>query len=330
MESVCYCKYCKFYTKSVYNMKQHVLTKKHKSFTENTTYENAYICTICEKIYGTKFNASKHIKLKHENIKNTIAQTHSKMEVDNEPTHEPTYEMIKIAMQIDDEKSKMKMIKMILDEKNKISNIYENENEFHKKIAVNAGQIVNKTMNMLTFAMQNFKETPQLEMLDSKTARKLLKHEVDNGKNKHMINNDKIAEYIAKISEAKILPKHLGNTLVSHYKKDDPNHQSVWATDVSRMKFITKTNNGWIKDNNSDIINKSMIVPLLKEVTGVMDEYCKEKSGCIDKMSALEESRYIEVVSQTLNIKSDIRSERLNKAIVKHIAPYFLMQKQLK
>jgi hypothetical protein len=96
------------------------------------------------------------------------------------------------------------------------------------------------------------------------------------------------------------------------------------------MKFITKTNNGWIKDNNSDIINKSMIVPLLKEVTGVMDEYCKEKSGCIDKMSALEESRYIEVVSQTLNIKSDIRSERLNKAIVKHIAPYFLMQKQLK
>jgi hypothetical protein len=183
---------------------------------------------------------------------------------------------------------------------------------------------------MLTYAAQNLKESPKLEMLDSKTARNLLKYESDNGCLKKDLENDKIAEYIAKMSEAKILPKHLGNTLVGHYKHDDPNRQSLWTTDVNRVKFITRTNDGWIKDANGDIINKNIITPLLKEVAIIMDEYCNTRSSHIDKMSGIEEAKFVEVSEQRLNIKSDIITKRLNKSIIKHIAPYFIMQKQLK
>jgi hypothetical protein len=354
-----YCKYCNFGGDLLSQIKQHLSTKKHKRLSDNdiciANYnKTAYKCENCEKIYNDKSNLHRHIKATHKKIC-------ADMNTSNNSNVDSTYEMIEMAMNTDDKEVKtnmMKLIKMVLDEKNKlietttkmkdkeleltskikdkeleltskIKDIYENENEYHKTIANNAGQIVNKTMNMLTYAVQNFKETPKLETLDSTTARKLLKHEVNGGKN-IKVNDDQVAEYIAKISEAKILPKHLGNTLVSHYKKDDPNRQSIWTTDVNRIKFIAKTTDGWIKDNNCDMINKAIITPLLKEVTKVMDEYCNDRMENINKMSGREEAKYVEVSEQRVNIKSDMISEKLNKAILKHISPCFLMQKHLK
>jgi hypothetical protein len=331
-------------------MKQHLSARKHLLLSDDDTDINhynkkVYRCKECAKIYTDKSNFNRHIKVTH--AKKQQAEVDVMCDNSGGIYNDSTFEMIQHINKIEDIDTRTKMLdtmKMIWNDKNKMAvlekenivknkeleftakmkDIYENENEYHKNVANNAGQIVNKTMNMLTYAMQNLKKTPELELLDSKTARNLLKYDAKGEKNSYQI-----AEYIAKISEAKILPKHLGNTLVFHYKKDDPQRQSLWTTDVSRMKFITKTNNGWMKDSNGDIINKNMINPLLKEVVGVMDEYCKERSSNIDKMSALEESRYVEVVTQVLNIKSDVKSEKINKAIIKHITPYFLMHKQL-
>jgi hypothetical protein len=351
MESGYYCEYCNFYGKTIYLLKQHLEAKKHKSLSGNNICINnynkiIYRCSQCNKMSNNKSNMFRHAK---KCTKNDVNRDITSDCIDE---NDSTYNVIKLAMTINDEDTKMKIIKMFLDEKaksqarelddtaklkskeleltSKMKDIYENENEFHKKVAVNAGQIVNKTMNMLTYAVQNLKETPKLEMLDSKTARNLLKYESENGCLKKDLDNDKIAEYIAKMSEAKILPKHLGNTLVSYYKRDDPNHQSLWTTDVNRMKFITRTNDGWLKDANGDIINRNMIIPLLKEVSKIMDEYCSEKIKRIDKMSGIEEAKYVEVSEQRINIKSDIITKRLNKSIIKHIAPYFIMQKQFK
>jgi hypothetical protein len=50
----------------------------------------------------------------------------------------------------------------------------------------------------------------------------------------------------------------------------------------------------------------------------------------IDKMTHNEEAKYVEVSEQRINIKSNIINEKLNKAIIKQIAPYLIMQKQLK
>jgi hypothetical protein len=348
MEIGYYCKHCNFYTKNISIMKRHLTQKKHVRTTTDVLIDNynksAYRCTTCEKIYSSVSNVNKHIKICHFEEKKIVKNKRNDDElhkwiVDSVSNIKDTVQRNKlfnlllereVMSKIKDKELEYtsKLKDKDLECASKINNIYENENKFHKKVVENAGQIVNKTINMLTYATQNFKETPKLETLDSTTARKLLKHEVNGGKNVK-VNDDQVAEYIAKISEAKILPKHLGNTLVSHYKKDDPDRQSIWTTDVNRIKFIAKTTDGWIKDNNCDIINKAIITPLLKEVTKVMDEYCNDRMNSITKMTGREEAKYVEVSEQRVNIKSDMITEKLNKAILKHISPCFLMQKQL-
>jgi hypothetical protein len=345
MEFIYYCKYCEFDGKTLYGIKRHIMTAKHIKTSNNDiaikNYDRIiYKCDECNKFYRTKSNINKHITSCHKKDDTEVESEITDMRSDDDSDSELDDLIFDSALKMKNKDKCKKMLKLYFNRETKtknreieltakINDIYENENRFHKKVVENAGQLVGKSMNMLTYAVQHFKDTPKLEILDSTTARKLLKHEVDNGK-KDKINNDQIAEYIAKISEAKILPKHLGNTLVCHYKKDDPDHQSLWTTDVSRMKFIAKTTDGWIKDNNSDMINKAIIIPLLKEVSKIMDEYCNERMSHISKMTGREEAKYVEVSEQRINIKSDIINEKLNKAILKHIAPCFLMQKQLK
>ena len=51
------------------------------------------------------------------------------------------------------------------------------------------------------------------------------------------------------------LPEILGKAIVEEYKKDDPNDQSMWSSDVSRLTFIVKSVMGkskskWVSDKN--------------------------------------------------------------------------------
>ena len=348
MEINFYCKYCKFIGKSLFLIKQHVQTKNHIVLSKNNVViknytKKFYKCFECDTVSDDRSNIKKHMKNIHRNTGYTptkSVETTKTTDIECKSSVDDIINVIKLTSTMTDEDVKLRMIRMFLDEKDKFKNkeleltskmkdIYENENEFHKNVAVNAGQIVNKTMNVLTFAVQNLKDTPKLKILDSVTARKLLKHETDAGCLKRNLNNDQTAEYIAKLSEAKILHNHLGNTLVSHYKQEDSNHQSLWTTDVNRIKFITRTDDGWIKDANGDIINRTMINPLLQEVGKILDEYCTSKLPLLDKMTGLEEARYVEVVEQRINIKSDILTRKMNKSIIKYIAPYFIMKKQI-
>jgi hypothetical protein len=225
-------------------------------FRRKTILQSKFICKILYRHIKLYHNKTEKLIIKKPPNNESSAKTNgdelSKLIVDtvsnikNNKQRNKLFNLLlerELSAKLKDKDLELELKNKDLECASKINDIYENENKFHKKVVENAGQIVNKTMNMLTYATQNFKETPKLETLDSTTARKMLKHEVNGGKN-IKVNDDQVAEYIAKISEAKILPKHLGNTLVSHYKKDDPNRQSIWTTDVNRIKFIAKTSDG--------------------------------------------------------------------------------------
>jgi hypothetical protein len=237
-----------------------------------------------------------------------------------------------------DKKESFRLLKLFLDTKTELDNetkrredeikqIYKDENEYHKKLANNAGEIVNKTISAFTCAVNNYKDAPKLKYLDSKTANRLLCQEKTKGKIVKL-DNDRTAEYMAKLSEQKILPKHLSNTLVEQYKSCNPKEQSLWTTDASRMKMIVKMNDNWIRDSNGKIVNEHMIIPLLNEMIKIIDKYNTSKGVNIDEMTPEQEMKYAEVAMRILDIKSDVSSERINKEILKCLMPEFIMKRK--
>jgi hypothetical protein len=346
-----FCVYCDFADNNLYNLKCHLATKKHINISNNDTQiknytKTVYKCIECHKIYKNKSGFYKHAKLKHnvsEKQPIKISTTDKKLineKNDNDGIGNLAYDiainlgkdkLIDYLKQIDQLKeSKNEEIKDIYKIKDEeIKNIYKTENDFHKKVVETSGQLIGRSMNMLNYAMQHFKETPKLISLDKTSARELLKYESRDGQITRKIENDKLPERIAKLNEMALLPKHIGNNIVAHYKKDDQTQQSLWVTDASRAKFIVRDNE-WKKDDKGIKINKDIIVPILDEVVTVMNEYRKDHHNKIGHMTPEEEGKYVDIMTQSHNIQSDVNKGKTSKEIIKYIIPYFSMNRKSK
>ena len=354
MESIYYCEYCKFETSLLKCIKQHLLTKKHSKLSGNNDCidnynKQHYKCLSCPKISNIKSNMVRHIKTIHsvekknntddiddnvddiDNIDMELTEMMSKLNDKNESVELLKLYIKKCKSDIKKDMEKrandaIKCEKKIRKKDNEIKRIYKDEVDYHKKLTNNAGNIVNKTISAFTRAVTDYKDAPKLKFLDDKTANKLLCQEKINGKTIELDNN-KTAEYIAKLSEQKILPKHLSNTLIEHYRADNPREQSVWTTDASRMKMIVKIDNNWIRDGNGKIINEHMIVPLINEMVRIIDQYNTSNGMNVGKMTRAQELKYAEVAMRILDIKLDVSSERINKEILKCLMPEFIMKR---
>jgi hypothetical protein len=163
--------------------------------------------------------------------------------------------------------------------------------------------------------------------LDKASARELLKYESKDGQITRTINNGELPERIAKLNELSLLPKHIGNNIITHYKKDDPMQQSLWVSDASRAKFIVKDDE-WKKDDKGIKINKNIILPILDEVITVMNEYRKNHHNKIGQMTPEEEGKYVDIMTQSYNIQSNVKKGKISKDIIKHIIPYFSLNRK--
>jgi hypothetical protein len=344
-----FCGHCNFADNNSHIFKRHISTKKHVKLSNNDICiknytKTVYKCTECDKIYKNKSGFYKHAKLKHNTSDEQPVKTQNdkknNVNNDNDGIGNLAYDiainlgkdkMICYLKQIDQLKEtkneEIKDIYKIKDEE--IKNIYKTENDFHKKVVETSGQLIGRSMNMLNYAMQHFKETPKLISLDKTSARELLKYESRDGQITRKIENDKLPERIAKLNEMALLPKHIGNNIVAHYKKDDQTQQSLWVTDASRAKFIVRGNE-WKKDDKGIKINKDIIVPILDEVITVMNEYRKEHHNKIGHMTPEEEGKYVDIITQSHNIQSDVNKGKTNKEIIKYIIPYFSMNRKSK
>ena len=337
MDIVYYCQYCKFTTSVKSSIKQHITTQKHLKLageTDDDYMKKRFKCVKCSSVFNDKSNATRHIKTIHSIEK----KYRKKINIDNDKIDDIDVELTEMMAKLSDKNDSIELLKLYIKKREKdikyikekddeIKQMYKDEVEYHKKLTNNAGNIVNKTISAFTRAVTDYKDAPKLKLLDGKTANKLLCQEKIKGKSVKLDNN-KTAEYIAKLSEQKILPKHLSNTLIEHYRADNPREQSVWTTDASRMKMIVKMDDNWIRDSNGKIINEHMIVPLINEMVRIIDQYNTSNGMNVGKMTRAQELKYAEVAMRILDIKLDVSSERINKEILKCLMPEFIMRRK--
>lgn len=151
------------------------------------------------------------------------------------------------------------------------------------------------------------------------------------------INDDKSVSYEDKLAQDliyshrhKLLGKYIGQVIVSLYYKDDPKKQSLWNTDISRLKYVVRCDgerrNRWAADLNGDYTKDKLIEPVMKKVKHIMmtyrRKYCDDDED-EDNMSFNEYGQKMQDSLAVLEILNGIDNEKTQKEVLKYIAPYF-------
>jgi hypothetical protein len=180
-----------------------------------------------------------------------------------------------------------------------------------------------KIINVYNYVSSNFNEAQPIRMLEKQDIDKLLT--VDQNI-KHTI------EELLIFNQSKYnLDKFLGEIIINAYKKEDPEEQQFWASNVQKLTFIVrqilnKREKTWLHDKKGTCLTKYIVDPILKEIKKLLQRYVKENSENIQK-STFEEMEKIQNNGMiAVNIIYEINEKELHKKILKYIAPHFQLE----
>lgn len=196
----------------------------------------------------------------------------------------------------------------------------------NSKTALNNAQTVQKSMSAVNYIMQNFKDAPPIGLLKGKKLDGFIEY---NGN-----TNRSIQEIIIHYFEKRKLHQLLGDLLIKEYKKENPENQSVWSSDVSRLTFIlmqaTKNkNNKWIVDKNGVDLTKLVIQPMVEKVIELLRDFVKECNKNVQNIDTLnpeieyETREILRNMEKANSVIMNIKLKKISMEILKYIAPYF-------
>lgn len=180
-----------------------------------------------------------------------------------------------------------------------------------------------KIVNVYNYITSNYNDAPNITMLEKKDVTKLLK--VD--KNiKHSM------EELLVFNQSKyVLDKFLGEIIINAYKKEDPDEQQFWTSNIQKLTFIVrqilnKKDKTWLHDKNGTCLTKHIIDPLLKEIKKLLQKYVKllDTDNETKTLNELEKSQAQGMFA--VKIIYEINEKELHKKILRYIAPHFQLE----
>ena len=195
----------------------------------------------------------------------------------------------------------------------------------------NNSETIKKSMNVLTFVTKQYPNAPPMEQLEHDQFNKITKSLMYDNKNKKKTNHS-LEEIILFYFERNKLAEILGKAIVEEYKKDDPNDQSMWASDVSRLSFIVKnvigkTNKSkWISDKNGVHLTELIIKPMFEIIKKKMKEYIQNNkiTETVIRDDDMEDITVrLSRMQSAGELISLINLGKLDSKVLKYVAPYF-------
>lgn len=362
------CKICdREYTTEI-NYSKHLKTGKHL---ENKKLHNTkkYVCTTCSEIFTRKYNYDRHYQKCHKTsltIKDIIKDTDDDNDciIDSKPTSPSMYEkdldILKVVYELKQKNVVLEKDNKILEKDNEIlgkdnvilkleKELYKQKSEIHEKDKIFAQDIAKSTLkttntavNGLTYVKMHYPNAPELKKLDNYN---------DLGE------NDQLIERLLFYSRKGNIADYLGDFLIKFYKKDDPNAQSLWSTDLARLTFIVKqilkNKTDWRYDKKGIKVCNTIVNPLLSNIktilrkynndindiiTGKKVEYISDSESDQDDMydsrseydkhkhpqelSNNEKMKLVNNQEVAMQIIADIDNKILAKGIIKYIIPH--------
>jgi len=250
-------------------------------------------CTYCDKEFNRTFNLTRHLNI----------CPYRKVQENNKDSK---YEKMAIELQLYKEK-----IDMVI-----------KENERLQKTIDNSGYVSKKSVSALNFIVEKYNDAPALRKIKDSDYKKL-----DTPK------DDSLEVTFIRQYNIKQLASYLGGFIIGMYYKQDPEEQSVWTSDTSRLTYIIKQllSNGdskWITDKRGVKFTEIVIKPLLDFVDRVIKAYTP------DMLEQVEKSRPVwsyEVIAEyqaaRIKLLMAIDDHTLENDILKHTAPYLFIDR---
>lgn len=187
---------------------------------------------------------------------------------------------------------------------------------------------MNKSVDALTFLMTKRRNAPELKKITQENAQILLTHE------------PKLYESLLHYNSENKLDQYVGNIILKHIKKEDPDEQSVWNSDVSRLTYLIReiVNEAptWLRDPNGIMFNDKIIVPVIDEITKYLRTCINEKNqnfiDSVDKKTDATYNMYVESThmrqcNEILGTTETLRSQKFRNNLSEYIASHVSLHK---
>lgn len=220
---------CNYQTDNKANYDRHLLSNKHKNDGRKKHEDNKYICEGCERNFNDSGNLSRHKKIckgKPVTVEALQLQLNEKDKIINEMKYKFEHEKDKI---------------IIENLKNQIQELKEDKKDY-KGFVNGAGDIVKTSVSAMNVAMKRFKNAPALK-------------EIDDYSIIHEDEDEPFEDILIRKHRKNKLDKYLAEKIILLYKKEDPEEQATWNTDISRSNYLIHeeiVNNDSKKDTDED------------------------------------------------------------------------------
>ncbi len=267
------CIKCNYNTNRQYDWDKHLLTTKH---IKNT--KEIYVCNICNKNFNTKSAQYKHNKicLNKEKLNNNDNKF-----LDNNLESIPKNELIKHILKMNQE---LTITKNEL-EKEKLKNKYDKKEISRDKKEITrlntllttstkttnkALDITDKTISAIKYANKHFTNAPELIPINNFN---MLNYDLTDDDDKKLLIETLLYHY-----RKNSVHKLFGDHIVSIYKKDNIDEQSMYTTDTSRLNYIIRISKDekpvkWYTDKNGVIISDVIIEKLINHYVELLKWY---------------------------------------------------------
>jgi hypothetical protein len=363
------CDTCNYVTDDKSNHRRHMKSKNHLDKEVNNN--ERYICNICNYETTSVYNHNRH-KTSQRHLKNV--EIHQQQNNLNIPLNQ--IEHIKqIVKEAVDESNTANLAKETLNlnkeavnlnkeafNLNKESlNLHKDTNDATKKTLNTAKmslftnkkallmskqslllntEILNttkKTLNtnisVIKYLTDNHKNNPVLNELTDKECKKILLESYDiSSRNR----NFKLQRTLLRDFRENVLIRNIITTILSIIKKENPNEQSIYNCDSSRLNYVIKESiENWKEDKSGVNLNKLIIDPIMNTIEILIQEFYEEiMQKSREEYSKPKEEQSIELINICINntvtimeLLQALSVRKFDKIIIRDLAPHLRIYK---
>jgi len=318
VDNIYVCKICNYSTSRQDNYTRHISSKRHSKKVVETRnpktkqilrtpqdtsgHLRAHVCEWCKMSYCRKSSLTRHLKICN-----------------------------KVGINPDDDikllKQELEFHKKELEMRNKELQLKDKDIQFYKDLVKKAGLGTsitnNQNMSVQSMIISKHADAPALE----KACPAILHSQFDSD------DEYKNAQVILYYYRRNMVASFIGDGIVAAYKKDNPDEQSLWSTDVSRLTMIIKKvmnkKSIWIADKKGVQTREYIIDPLMDKVKEIMKNYIETTNAKVKTAKELYNKMTADLDGVRLAIKlhDELDNKIYHDDILRYIAPRFSYDK---